>query len=46
MTAEIFLTTTRNSTNHMISVITQKLKTHVGIFDNTFKSFENRGRHS
>ncbi|KAL9952359.1 hypothetical protein ACROYT_G039604 [Oculina patagonica] len=42
--AEILLRTLMNSTNHIMSVLTQKLKSHVGIFDTSYKAeFENRG---
>ena len=43
--AEILLRTLRNSTNHLMNVVTQKLKSHAGgIFDSSYKAFGNRGK--
>ena len=43
VTAEILLRTLINSTNLIMNVIMQKLKSNAGIFDNSYKAFENRG---
>lgn len=45
--AEILLRTLRNSTNHIMNVVTQKLKSHAhagGVFDSSYKAFGNRGK--
>ena len=47
MIAKILLRTLRNSTNHIMNVVTQKLKSHAhagGIFDSSYKAFGNRGK--
>lgn len=45
--AEILLRTLRNSTNLIMNVVTQKLKSHAhagGVFDSSYKAFGNRGK--
>ena len=43
MVAEILVRTLENSTVSTIDVITRRLQINRGIFDNSYKKFENKG---